>query len=337
MGSLEDKIKAKAIEAGYESCGIIEASLFEEFLVQLNTRSTLFPHAGPFYDRLRRLANPKESIEWAKSIIVCLRRYDRYKIPEGLERFVGKVFLVDSRLSYSKEYAGTVEFEQFLDGIGLKAIKNAAPARWSAVKAGLGKFRNNNFVYTKRGSWNWIDTWVIDKQMEYEIPIDDARFACPDSCNRCIKACPTAALSDSLTMDGTCCIAHLSCAANLLPSENLRDKMGTWLYGCDVCQNVCPANSGTWQENEKFPEPSRLKDIITLEDLFLMDEETYWAKVQPRFWYISKDDIWQWKCNALRAMANMDSPKYEKYFIRALADHNENVREIASWAQNKAK
>jgi len=337
MGNLEDSIKIKARELGYEACGIIEAENFGEFLTQLNTRSSLFPHSGPFYDRLRRLADPRAGMDWAKSIVVGLRRYDKYKIPEGLEGLIGKVYLVDGRLSHSQEYAGNAAFEHFLQELGLRTAANAAPARWSAVRAGLGKFRNNNFVYTQQGSWNWIDTWVVDKQLEVEKPIDNARFACPEGCDKCIKACPTAALSAPLTMDATRCIAYLSFSPGSFPAENLRDPMGTWIYGCDACQNVCPANARTWQENEAyFPDPHPLQDLITLEALFLMEEETYLAKIQPRFWYIGKDAAWQWKCNVIRAMANQDSLKYQHYFTTALADPNENVRKMAGWALAKA-
>jgi epoxyqueuosine reductase len=192
-------------------------------------------------------------------------------------------------------------------------------------------------LYTERGSWNWIDTWVVDKQLEYEKPIDNAQFACPEGCNKCSQACPTAALSSPLTMDAGKCIASLSFASGSFPAEHLRDKMGRWIYGCDICQNVCPANANTWQEEDVFSELSPLEDIITLENIFLMDEETYQTKLQPRFWYISKDDFWQWKCNVIRAMANDDFVKYKEYFTHALADSNTNVREMAKWALDKEK
>jgi epoxyqueuosine reductase len=333
MESTEVKIKAKAKALGYEACGIIEAANFNEFLTQLDTRSKLFPHSGQYYNRLRKLVTPKKNIDWAQSIVVCLRRYDKYRLPDGLDRLVGKVFLVDGRLSYSKEHASNVAFELFLQELGLRTMQNAVPARWSAVRAGLGKFRNNNFLYTDQGSWNWIDTWVVDKHLEYEMPNANTRFSCPEGCNKCVKSCPTAALSAPLTMDATRCIAYMSFTPGFFPAENLRHKMGTWLYGCDICQNVCPANLRTWQgNNDYFPDPSSLQDLITLEAVFSMDETTYVEKIQPRFWYIGKDDIGQWKCNAIRAMVNEDLLKYQKYFIQALTDPNDNVRKVAAWA-----
>lgn len=336
--TLEDKIKAKARELGYDACGIIEAGGFEEFTSQLNTRSDLFPHASSFYDNLRKLASPQDQVEWAKSVVVCVRRYDKYKIPEGLDQFFGKVFLVDGRLSHTKEYANHVAFEQFLQEQGFQTALNVVPARWSAVKAGLGKFRNNNFLYTRQGSWLWVDTWVVDKELEYEKQVEDRRFSCPAGCNKCIEACPTGALSAPLTMDATKCIACLSFRSYMSPEENLLEKMGTWLYGCDICQNVCPANAKTWQEKEtEFPEQLPLQDLITPEHIFTMDEETYETKIQPRFWYISKEDMWFWKCKAIRAMANEDAQKYRSYFLQAREDSHEAVRKMARWALEKAE
>lgn len=336
--SIERKIKARAKALSYESCGIIEASAFNEFLDQLDTRSNLFPHSGRFYDRLRRLITPKENVDWAQSIVVCLRRYDKYRIPDGLDHLIGKVYLVDGRLPYSKERAGNLAFEQFLQELGFRTAQNVVPARWSAVRAGLGRFRNNNFVYTDHGSWNWIETWVVDKPLEYETPNDNPRVACPEGCDECVKACPTAALSAPFTMDATSCIAYMSFTSGFFPPENLRHKMGTWLYGCDICQNVCPVNRKTWQGNsDYFPEPLPLQDVITLEAVFSMDETTYLEKVQPRFWYLGKNDIAHWKYNAIRAMANENAPKYQKYFHQALTDPNDNVRNAAKWALDQVK
>ncbi|SDF54174.1 epoxyqueuosine reductase [Sporomusa acidovorans] len=333
MASLENGIKEKARQLGYEACGIIAAGIFEEFLTQLNTRSELFPHAKPFYDNLRKLAIPKQQIDWAKSVIVCVRRYDKYRIPDGLDRLIGKVFLCDGRLNYSQEYKNNVAFEEYLQQLGFRTVTNAVPARWAAVKAGLGKFRNNNFLYREQGSWVWVDTWVVDKGLEVQPAVDSPQFSCPEGCQKCIKACPTGALSAPLTMDATKCIACRTFRSELKVEESLLEKMGTWLYGCDICQNVCPANANTWQENEScFEEPLSLPELITLEKLFSLDDSTYRTNIQPRFWYINAEDGWFWKCKVIRAMANEDAQKYQDYFLQALNDSHEEVKKMARWA-----
>ncbi len=335
MKNLEEAVKAEAMKAGYEACGIIEADFFKEFIAGLEKRSTLFPHSAPYYEKFKAMADPKEKAPWGQSIIVCLRRYDKYQIPDGLEKFIGKYFLFDGELSYSKEYAGKNAFEKFLNQLGFKTAQVPLPKRWAAVKAGLGKFRNNTFLYTQHGSWNSIDTWVVDKQLEYEKPADSARYPCPENCNLCIKACPTGALSAPMKMDATRCIAYLTYKSTSLPDEELREKMSTCIYGCDACQNACPANR--WNGTEVFAEPSPLEDMMDLENIFSMDEVAYLEKLQPRFGYIGKDNFWQWKCNIIRAMANEDAKKYTKNFTQALDDPDENVKEMAKWALSKMK
>lgn len=336
MADLASAIKAKAKEIGYDDCGIIEATTFDEFLSQIDKRTELFPHSAQFYDRYKGLGNLGGDADWAKSIIVCLHNYNKYKIPDGPARFIAKAYLFDGRLSSSKEGKARLAFEQYLTDLGLRTKTNAVPARWAAVKAGLAKFRNNNFIYTKHGSWNYVDAWVVDKEMTYEPPIESGRLQCPEGCSKCIDSCPTAALSAPLTMDATRCVTFVTALHELPHTKSLRDKMGTWMYGCDNCQDVCPANANTWQSEETFDEAWPLEELITHEALFSMDEETFLTKIQPRFWYIDKDSIWKWKCNAIRAMANDDAAKYKDCFRQALTDANENVREMAQWAIEKA-
>jgi epoxyqueuosine reductase len=286
------------------------------------------------------MAQVLDKFPWAKSMVVGLRRYDRdYALPEGLGRLIGRYYLIDGRLKYSREYANWDALTEHLKTLDLQVAPTTAfaPARWSAVRAGLGKFRNNNFVYTAKGSWNVIDTWVVDKALDYEPPVDNPRLPCPEGCTECMKACPTGALSAPFTMDATRCISYLTYNSRYgpaeLPAEEVRACMGEWVYGCDLCQLACPLNAKTWREGtELFPEPWPLADIISLEKLAEMDQETYEQKVQPRFWYIGKQDIWQWKSNAVRAMANSGKAQYEPYIEKALGDPHANVRAMAAWA-----
>lgn len=181
------------------------------------------------------MANPLEKAEWGKSIIVCIRRYNKYRIPQSLEKFFGKLFLFEGKLNYSEEYTRKYLFEQYLKELGMRIYKDGVPARWSAVKAGLGRFRKNNFLYTKFCSWVYIDTWIVDAEMEYDSESYELP-ACPENCRRCIDACPTKALADEYSMDLGICIAQLSFYSSELPSKEMIEKMGTWIYGCDVCK-----------------------------------------------------------------------------------------------------
>lgn len=219
----------------------------------------------------------------------------------------------------------------------MKTYSDGVSARWAAAKAGLGYFRKNNFIYTKFGSWVWIDTWIVDLEMEYDEEIDNKNGICPENCNKCIEACPTKALSGDYSMDRGACIAQLSFHSSELPSEEVREKMGTWVYGCDVCQDVCPINKNKWSEDEEFPELDKITELLSLEQILTMDENTLLNTLYPRFWYISKDRIWLWKCNALRAMANSGDIKYINLVKDYCSDKNENIRNMAIWAYGKLK
>lgn len=289
------KVKKKAYELGYDLCGIIEANSFKEYSDYLNRRIEKFPNSTHLYKNLFTLAEPLEKANWGKSIIVCIRRYNKYKIPENLDKLFGKVFLFDGRVENSKEYSRNILFTQYLEEQGMKTCQEEVSARWAAVKAGLGSFGKNNFVFTKFGSFVWIDTWIVDLKMEYDKESDDKIHSCPENCHRCVDACPTKALCEDYTMDRGICIAQLSFVSSKLPSEKLRDEMGTWVYGCDVCQDVCPMNNKKWSEEENFPEIENIKSMLSLEQILTMDENTLFEVINPRFWYISKDRIWLWK------------------------------------------
>lgn len=332
--SITDDIKRKAYEFGYDLCGTVPADSLKEYLACLDKRIQRFPKSRRLYERLYDFGSPEKKEEWAKSIIVCVRRYNKYRIPPEASRYFGKAYLFDGRLPCSEEYRGTVLFEEYLRDLGLSFFRDFTPARWAAAKAGLGQFGKNNFLYTQYGSWVWIDTWTVNLELKYDGPVALTQ-ACPEDCRRCIDACPTQALCEPFAMDRGICISHLSYFSSVLPAEHLRDQMGTWLYGCDVCQDVCPRNRNAWDGEREFPELDSITDLLAPEKIAEMDERTFLEIIQPRFSYISKKSIWLWKCNAIRAMANSGDPKYHGHIRQACMESDENVKATARWACNK--
>jgi len=91
-GKLTAVIKQKALELGYTSCGITDASPFTEFLDGLEQRIQRYPESTHLYEALRQHGYPKKQAEWAESVIVCISRYGRYRLPQGLDRYFGNVF-----------------------------------------------------------------------------------------------------------------------------------------------------------------------------------------------------------------------------------------------------
>lgn len=327
---LTHRIKQKALDVGYVACGMTDASPLTEYLDALEHRIRRYPESAHLYQKLRDNGYPKKQAEWAQSVIVCLSRYGKYRLPEGLDRIIGKYYLVDGRLPYATEYHAFDAFQTFLNDLGLSVMTPRLAVKWAAARAGLGQFGKNNFLYTTYGSWIMIKVRLVNERLDYDVPHTPS--ICPEHCQRCVDACPTHALEQPFMMDYGRCIAHLSFNLTTLPPENMRDAMGTWVYGCDVCQDVCPLNQEKWEARDTFPQLDDIAPYLTLERLFTMKNSFYEQMIQPRFWYIAKEHLGVWKRNALRAMANSRDMAYHGIIKEACSDPNASIRHMAHWA-----
>jgi epoxyqueuosine reductase len=120
-------------------------------------------------------------------------------------------------------------------------------------------------------------------------------------------------------------------------NEKYREEIGNWVYGCDVCQDVCPMNKNSWKETEEFPNLQELSGHISLEKILKMDYSFLEEVMQQKFWYIDKTSVWKWKVNAINVMVNNYKKQYKEYIMDACNDSNSKVREMAEWAIKKLK
>ncbi|MFL0198254.1 epoxyqueuosine reductase [Clostridium sp. WILCCON 0269] len=333
MDTIEQMIQKKAYELGYEKCGIIPISLMEGYDEKFKERTEKVPKSKMFYQNQQRLVNPLAIYPWAKSVVVLTSSYGKYKIPEIVKGHIAKSYLFDIRIDKNtKEYQSNRTLEKYMQELGLKVETNqkfgVVGMRWAALQAGIGIIRRNNFLYTESGSWVHLEAWVTDREMELKERNDVLQ--CPKGCNRCMTLCPTKSLSAPYTMSPTTCISFLTTfGGRNLPQEPLSRTFGNCIYGCDICQDVCPMNKGKWKEEEEFPGLAELSSALTPENILNMGEDFYREKVQPKFFYLSAEELWKWKVDVLCYMRNNYNETYKPLIINACNSENYKVHEMA--------
>lgn len=293
-------IKRLAAEAGYASCGVTSTEPFREFENALRDRMRWFPEAAHLYAALSEKLDHPTSAPWARSIIVCVRRYGKYAIPNGLDAYFGRYYLFDRRIKPCPDYRIAGRFEAALNQLGLRVQRGGVPYRWAGARAGITRFGKNCFAYSEHGSWIDFDAWLVDVNLPADTPTLES--VCPEDCRVCIDACPTGALAGPFVMRRDLCIAHLTYEAPTPIASHLWERMGSWIYGCDVCQRACPMNRGMWEPLESAEWLEEIADDLSPSALSAMDLQTYRTKVQPYFWYISVDNLARWHANAVRAL-----------------------------------
>jgi epoxyqueuosine reductase len=330
------KIKEKAIKLGYEKCGIVKVSELSDYQTKLKERSSRV-FAGSFqFGRFRGLANPQKKYPWAKSIIVLVTSYAGYNVPAGFEGVYGKAYMFDGRLDEnSREFKMRKEFASFLKSEGLKFEDEpkfgVTALRWAAYKAGVGYIRKNNFFYTENGSWNCLEAWLVDREMEL---VEQTQFDnCLDSCDKCIKACPTGSLSQPYTMSMLKCASFITgMAADKglgVTSMKTAAKLGNCLYGCDICQSVCPFNKDKFVGGTDFPGLKELAEYMRPEKIMAMNYGEIERMLAAKYWYISRKKLWKWKLNALTFMNNNFVESYREPIKLGVNDKNMWVRGFA--------
>ena len=165
---MENKIRKKALKLGYENCGIIRVGALAGFREKLEERISRIPMGEQIYGRFRSYADPSADNPEMKSIIVAIVPTYRYNVPGEFDGVYGKAYMFDTRTDEQAPFFRIRrEFSTFLESLGLKCMLGSsygipAPARWAAYQAGLGIIRQNNFFYTKNGSYIRIGMFGVD-------------------------------------------------------------------------------------------------------------------------------------------------------------------------------
>lgn len=239
-------IKQKAEKFGFQSCGISKAEFLEEEAPRLETWLNKGYHGEMKYmeNHFDKRLNPTLLVDGAKSVISLSYSYfPKVKIDE-INNF--KI----SKYAYGEDYHEVIkdilkemvaELQEEIGEFGFRVFVDSAPVlekAW-ARKSGLGWVgKNANLITKKHGSFYFLAEIICDLDLEYDLAVTDH---C-GSCRACIDACPTQAIVSDRIVDGSKCISYATIELKNEIPDYFNGKMDDWIFGCDVCQDVCPWN-----------------------------------------------------------------------------------------------
>ena len=280
MSDLTTSIKNQAKELGFSQCGIshaeeltAEAKYLESWLNQ-DRQGKMNYMLNHFDKRI----DPTKLVEGARSVISLSFNY--YTDKKQSDTSAPKIAMyalgqdyhtvvkerLEKRLEYIRSQAGDVNGRCFVDSA---PVLEKAWAR----RSGIGWIGKNTNLLTKReGSYFFLAEIVLDIALAYDSPVKDY---C-GSCTKCIDACPTDAIYEPYKLDASKCISYFTIELKdqMLPGE-YRGKFDNWMYGCDICQQVCPINSqATPHHTPEFEPRPELLDM-TRSDWEALSEDTF--------------------------------------------------------------
>lgn len=331
-------IEDAARSLGFDDLGITTAEPFDDHRRFLEAHRETYGWAEAAGLPLAAGTDPRESLPGARSIVVLMEVYFREAYPRWMESHFGRCYLDDDRVTKDGLTRRIKAFRTFLRQHGVDSkVPFHLPHRMAAARAGMGTFGFNCLFYAARAARQ--SSWVlpIPVVVDRELPSDAPRLAngCPDWCRKaCVAACPTRALKGDGSLDPRRCISFLTYFGAGLTPADLRAPMGLAVYGCDRCQEVCPRNAG-WLAREK-PESARVAakaPDFQLPRLLHMDREYFLSRIWPHMFYMADTDLWRWKMNVARAMANTGDRDFVPHLRQAWEDNGDaRVRAMLAWA-----
>ena len=249
-------IKSLAERLGFSYCGIAKAALLSDDAKRLEQWLAKGMHGNMQYmeNHFDMRIDPTKLVPGAKSVITLLLNYfpEKQQLSE-----TPKI----AKYAYGKDYHEVIRdkmkelirlMKETIGEVNGRGFVDSAPVleRAWAVKSGLGWVgKNGNVINKQQGSFFFIATLITDLELEYDSPI--AKDFC-GTCTKCIDSCPTDAILPDKVIDGSKCISYFTIELKeaLIP-ESMKGKFDNWMFGCDVCQDVCPWNrfsKGTKEE-----------------------------------------------------------------------------------------
>lgn len=282
-GSLKNKyrnfIKEQAKRLGFLSCGIAKAEFLEEEAPRLEKWLKKGYHGQMHYmeNHFDKRLDPRLLVEGAKSVISLSYNY----FPENQQK--SKEYKL-SKYAYGQDYHYVIkdklkELLQLInDEIGEvsgRCFVDSAPVleRSWAERSGLGwNGKNSLLIQKQEGSFFFLAELIVDIELSYDYPFQTDHCG---SCTRCIDACPTQAILSNSTVDGSKCISYLTIELkDAIPNE-FKNKTEGWMFGCDICQDVCPWNRFSKPHSEPLFNPHKELLEMDTRDWQELTQETF--------------------------------------------------------------
>jgi epoxyqueuosine reductase len=333
---LSDELKRRAADLGFSLCGICPAvspagaSRLEEWLAA--------GYAGQMQylaDRLQAYSHPRSVLDGAKSIVALAMNY-RTAEPAQPQAGEGRVSryawgdadyhdVIRERLNQLATFVKERE-----PASQVRGVVDTAPLleREYAQLAGLGWIGKNTLLLNRNeGSWFFLSALLTDIALEYDAANESDHCG---TCRACLDACPTNAFPQPYVLDASRCISYLTIELrDAIPME-LRDGLGEWVFGCDVCQDVCPWNSKAPRSRQMEFTPRHDSNPMDLIALFELDDVAF----RERFRHTP---LWRPKRRGLLRNAAIvlgNGPTYAAVpaLVRGLNDVEPLVRGACAWA-----
>jgi epoxyqueuosine reductase len=264
-------IKSTAHQLGFSYCGIAKAEKLDEDARRLEAWLKQGMHGSMQYmeNHFELRIDPRKLVPGAKSVITLLQNYFPAQEQKAQTPHIAKY-------AFGKDYHEVIRsklqellflLNKNIGEINGRGFVDSAPVleRSWAVKSGSGWIgKNGNLITKQSGSFYFIATLIIDIELLYDDPF--AKDFC-GTCRKCIDACPTDAILDNKVVDGSKCISYFTIELKdaLIPEE-MKGKFANWLFGCDICQDVCPWNRFSKPNTEiKFTPIPEILNLSTKE------------------------------------------------------------------------
>ena len=270
---LTNFIKSKSVDLGFISCGISKADFLEEEAANLENWLKNEMHGEMSYmeRNFDMRLDPRKILNGAKSVISLTYNYYTDKLQKDENFKISKYafgtdyhFVIREKLKnllfLIKEKVGDINGRVFVDSAPI--LERA----W-AKKSGLGWIgKNTNLISKNVGSFFFLCEIIVDIELDYDYSTTDH---C-GTCTACIDACPTNAIVEPYKVDGSRCISYLTIELKENMPEDAKDSYDKWIFGCDICQDVCPWN--------KFSKPHN-EPLFNADEKFLSMSKNEWLEI----------------------------------------------------------